>query len=118
MAVVADKEHPSMSTIPRVKLPASAKIGDLIEIKTLIAHVMETGNRKDNEGKTIPRLLLHTFEAKFAGNEVFRANLHTGTAANPFISFFMRVPGPGDFELAWTEDGGARIVDRQILSVS
>lgn len=105
-------------TAPRVKLPASAKIGDLIEIKTLIAHVMESGNRKDEAGNAIPRLLLHTFEAKFAGKEVFKANLHTGTAANPFISFFMRVAGPGEFELVWIEDGGALIVDRQALSVS
>jgi sulfur-oxidizing protein SoxZ len=106
-----------MSAKPRVKLPDSARIGEVIEVKTLIAHVMESGNRKDGDGKTIPRLLLHTFEARFAGKEVFRANLHTGTSANPFISFFMRVPGPGDFEFAWIEDGGARITDRQTLKV-
>ena len=107
-----------MSTIPRVKLPDSAKVGEVIEVKTLISHVMETGTRKDIEGKTIPRLLLHTLEAKFAGKEVFRASLHTGTAANPFVSFFMKVPGPGEFEFTWIEDGGARIIDRQILKVA
>ena len=78
-----------MSSRPRVRLPDSAKIGEVIEIKTLIAHAMETGNRRNADGSVIPRLLLHTFEARFAGREVFKASLHTGTAANPFISFFM-----------------------------
>ena len=106
-----------MSVKPRVRLPDNAKIGDVIEVKTLIAHVMETGNRRNSDGSMIPRLLLHTFEARFAGREVFRASLHTGTAANPFISFFMTVAGPGEFEFVWTEDGGARITERQALKL-
>jgi len=107
-----------MSAKPRIKLPDTANVGEVIEVKTLISHVMESGVRKDSEGKTIQRLLLHTFEVKFAGTEVFKANLHTGTAANPFISFFMKVPGPGEFEFTWIEDGGARIADRQVLKVT
>jgi sulfur-oxidizing protein SoxZ len=107
-----------MSTKARIRLPDSARIGEVIEVKTLISHAMETGNRKTNEGNTIPRLLLHTLEVKFAGKEVFRASLHTGTAANPFIAFFMRVPGPGEFEFVWIEDGGARTTERQILNVA
>ena len=107
-----------MSTKPRIKLPDTARVGEVIEVKTLVSHVMETGVRRDGEGKTIPRLLLHTFEAKFAGMDVFKASLHTGTAANPFISFFMKVPGPGEFEFTWIEDGGARITDRQLLKVA
>src|SRR5262249_24600101 len=106
-----------MSIKPRIKLPDSAKVGEIIEIKTLIAHVMETGLRKDSAGNPIPRLLLHSLEVRFAGAEVFRATLHTGTSPNPFVSFFLRVPGPGDFEFVWTEDGGARITDRQTLNV-
>src|SRR5215510_9826880 len=107
-----------MSVKPRIRLPDSARIGDVIEVKTLIAHVMESGNRKSNDGSTIPRLLLHSFEARFAGREVFRASLHTGTAANPFIAFFMRVPGPGEFEFTWIEDGGTKIIERQRLEVT
>ena len=106
-----------MSAKPRIRLPDSARIGEVIEVKTLVAHAMETGTRRNSEGGVVPRLLLHTFEARFAGNEVFRASLHTGTAANPFISFFMKVPGPGEFEFVWTEDGGARITERQALKL-
>ena len=106
-----------MSTKPRIKVPDSAKAGDVIEIKTLITHVMETGQRKDADGKTVPRDIVNAFVATFAGKEVFRAALHPGTAANPYIAFWMRVTGPGDLELTWTDDGGKKIVETVKLNV-
>ena len=103
---------------PRIKLPASAKVGEVIEIKTLVSHVMETGQRKDPDGKAIPRNIINAFSAKFAGAEVFSAELHPGISANPYLSFFMKVPGPGEFEFTWVEDGGNTIVDKETLNVT
>ena len=103
---------------PRVKLPDAAKAGDLIEIKTLISHVMETGQRKYPDGKTIPRSIINSFSASFAGNEVFRSDLQAGISANPYLSFFMKVPGPGEFEFTWVEDGGNKIVEKIKLNVT
>ena len=105
-------------TKPRIKLPASAKVGEMIEIKTLVSHVMETGQRKDPEGKTIPRQIINAFTAKYAGQEVFAAEIHPGISANPYVAFFMRVPSPGEFEFTWTEDGGKMIVEKQKLNVA
>ena len=102
---------------PRVKLPESAKVGEVIEIKTLISHVMETGQRKDADGKTIPRSIINMFTATFAGTEVFKAELHPGISANPYLSFFFKVPGPGEFEFTWVDDSGARAVEKQTLNV-
>ncbi len=93
-----------MTANPRIKLPDTAKAGDVIEVKTLITHVMETGNRHDKDGKLIPRDIINTFVAKFGDKQVFRAELGPGISANPYISFQMRVPGPGVFEFAWTDD--------------
>ena len=106
-----------MTTKPRIKLPDTAKIGDVIEVKTLVTHVMETGNRKDKDGKPIPRDILNTFVATFGGQEVFRAELGPGISANPFISFQMRVPGPGTFEFSWTDDNGVKTVELTPLNV-
>jgi sulfur-oxidizing protein SoxZ len=103
---------------PRIKLPDAAKAGDLIEIKTLISHVMETGQRKDPDGKVIPRNIINFFAATFAGEEVFKADLQPGISANPYLSFFMKVPGPGEFEFTWVEDGGNKIVERIKLNVT
>lgn len=106
-----------MAVKPRIKLPDSAKVGEIIEIRTLITHVMETGNRKDKDGKTVPRMILNLLEVKFAGQDVFRMTMASGTSANPFIAFFMKVPGPGEFEFTWHEDGGAKIVEKMPLKV-
>lgn len=102
---------------PRVKLPDSAKVGDVIEVKTLITHVMETGNRKDKDGKPIPRDIISTFVAKFGDADAFRAEFGPGISANPFLSFFMRVPGPGTFEFSWTDNHGATTVELAPLNV-
>jgi sulfur-oxidizing protein SoxZ len=103
---------------PRVKLPPGAKVGEVIEIKTLISHVMETGQRKDADGKAIPRNIINAFSAKYAGSEVFSAELHPGISANPYLAFYMRVPGPGEFEFIWVEDGGNTTIERQPLNVT
>jgi sulfur-oxidizing protein SoxZ len=102
----------------RIKLPESAKIGDVIEVKTLISHVMETGQRKDADGKTVPRSIINAFKATFAGVEVLNAELHPGMSANPYLSFFMKVPGPGEFEFTWIDDAGVTVVEKAKLNVA
>jgi len=106
-----------MSTKPRIKVPDSAKVGEVIEIKTLISHVMETGNRKDAAGKVIPRNIINSFSASFAGKEVFKADLQPGISANPYLAFFMKVPGPGEFEFTWVDDSGAKVSEKVKLNV-
>lgn len=107
-----------MAGKPRIKLPDSIKAGDVIEIKTLVSHVMETGQRRDKDGNVVPRNVINTFTATFAGREVFRAKLSSGISANPFISFFMAVPGPGELEFTWIDDKGLVINDRIPLSIA
>jgi sulfur-oxidizing protein SoxZ len=102
---------------PRVRLPEKAKVGEVIEVKTLISHVMETGQRREGD-KLIPRFIINTFTAAYAGAEVFRAELQPGISANPYIAFFMKVPGPGEFEFTWIDDNGARVVEKQKLNVA
>jgi sulfur-oxidizing protein SoxZ len=91
---------------PRVRVPATAKKGELIEIKTLISHEMESGQRKDAAGATIPRKILNTFSAEFNGKKVFEANWHPAISANPYQSFFFKVEEAGEFTFSWKEDGG------------
>jgi sulfur-oxidizing protein SoxZ len=104
-------------TRPRVRLPETAKVGDVIEIRTLISHVMETGQRKESDGKPVPRFIINSFTASFAGAEVFKAELYPGISANPYLSFHMRVPGPGEFEFSWTDDKGGKVSEKVRLNV-
>jgi sulfur-oxidizing protein SoxZ len=106
-----------MTTKPRVKIPETAKVGEIIEVRTLINHVMETGLRRDRDGKPVPRHIINSFTASYAGKTVFKATLHPATSANPFLQFYMRVPGPGEFTFAWVDDAGATITETVKLNV-
>jgi sulfur-oxidizing protein SoxZ len=107
-----------MDPRPRIKIPEHVKVGDVIEVKTLVRHVMETGNRKDKYGRRIPRDIINSYVAKFDGKEVFRAEFGPGMSANPYVSFQLRVPGPGDIEIAWTDDHGKTVTATARVNVS
>ncbi|MFT3730933.1 MAG: thiosulfate oxidation carrier complex protein SoxZ [Hyphomicrobium sp.] len=106
------------ATDPRIKLPDSIKAGDVIEVKTLVRHVMETGNRHDKTGKPIARDIINTFIAKFEGNEVFRAEFGPGISANPYLAFQLRVPGPGKIEITWIDDHGVAVTATAPVNLS
>jgi sulfur-oxidizing protein SoxZ len=102
---------------PRVRLPDQAQTGEIIEIKALITHVMETGNRKDADGKPIPRNIINTFTAHYDGVLVFKAEFGSGISANPYLSFFLKVPGPGELMVSWLDDEGGETIERYSLNV-
>jgi sulfur-oxidizing protein SoxZ len=92
---------------PRVRIPGQARIGQVVEVKTLISHEMETGQRKDAAGETIPRKIIKSFTAKFNGKEIFRSDWHPAVSANPYLAFFVRVPEAGTFQFSWLDDDGS-----------
>ena len=89
-----------------INLPQLAKRGDIIEIKTLIQHPMETGYRLDSKGAAIPRDIINRFTCTYNGDEVFRAELHPAISANPFIAFSTVVTETGELVFSWTDDRG------------
>ena len=103
---------------PRVRIPTQAKAGQVIEVKTLISHEMESGQRKDAQGKTIPRKIIKAFTAKFNGKEIFRSDWHPAISANPYLAFSVRVPETGTFEFAWHDDDGSVYRSEQKVTVS
>lgn len=92
---------------PRIKVPKTAKKGEVVEIKTLVSHVMETGQRKDSEGKTIPRKIINRFACELNGKPVCEMVLHPAISANPYISFFVKVEESGTFVFSWFDDDGS-----------
>ena len=91
---------------PRVRVPKDVKAGDIVEIKTLISHEMETGHRIDSQGKGVPRKIINSFVARFNGQEVFRAVWHPSISANPYQSFFLKATESGLLEFTWKDDDG------------
>jgi sulfur-oxidizing protein SoxZ len=107
-----------MAEKPRIKLPNTAKKGEVIEIKTLIAHVMETGLRKDQEGKVIPRKIINKFTAEFNGKPVFSVDIEPAVAANPYMQFTAKVEESGTFRFTWTDDDGTVTTAEQAIAVT
>ena len=107
----------TVAPTPRVRLPAEARSGEIIEIKALISHEMETGQRKDDAGKVVPRKIIREFVASFNGEQVFRAEWFPSISANPYQAFFFRAKESGVFEFVWRDDDGSEYKTSAALTV-
>jgi sulfur-oxidizing protein SoxZ len=93
-------------TQPRIRVPREARKGEVIEIKTLISHPMETGHRRDTQGELIPRHIIHTFTCTYNDEEVFRADWYPAITANPYLAFYIVATESGRLRFAWIDDDG------------
>jgi sulfur-oxidizing protein SoxZ len=100
-----------------VTVPATAKRGEVIEIKTLAGHPMETGFRHTQTGELIPRDIIKTLVCLYNGAEIFRAELHPAVAANPLVSFTTVATESGTLEFRWTGDNGFSATQSASISV-
>lgn len=101
-----------------ISVPKTAKKGDIIEIKTLISHVMETGYRPDATGKVAPRDILRRFTCRYNDEEVFSADLWQAIAANPFISFTTVATASGTLSFTWSGDNGFSQTETAAITVT
>jgi sulfur-oxidizing protein SoxZ len=107
-----------MSVKPRIKLDKKeAKKGDLVEVKALVSHIMETGQRKNAQGETIPRKILNKFVCTVNGKEVFAADFEPAVSANPYIQFKFKAQESGPVVLTWIDDDGSKIVGEEKITV-
>jgi sulfur-oxidizing protein SoxZ len=100
-----------------VSLPPKAKRGEIIEIKTLAGHPMETGFRRTQLGELIPRDIITRFTCSYNGVEIFSADLHPAMAANPLIAFTTVATESGTLEFRWTGDNGFSVTQSAAIAV-
>jgi sulfur-oxidizing protein SoxZ len=108
----------SANPTPRIRMPATAKAGEVLEVKTLVTHEMESGQRKDKDGKTIPRKIIKQFTAYFNNKEIMRVDLHPAISANPFQSFYVKATETGTFRFEWLDDDGSVYKAEQRVTVT
>jgi sulfur-oxidizing protein SoxZ len=94
-----------------VTMPAQAKRGEIVEIKTLAQHAMETGFRRTQTGELIPRDIIRRFTCNYNGVEVYRADLHPAIAANPLIAFTTVATESGTLSFQWVGDNGYTVTE-------
>lgn len=104
---------------PRVRVPKSANKGEVITIKTLISHNMESGQRKDKKtGKKIPRKIINKFIVKYNGEKVFWSDWHPAISANPFMQFNIVASESGTIEFTWVDDDGKQYTQSSKITVN
>jgi sulfur-oxidizing protein SoxZ len=100
-----------------VTVPKEARRGEIIEIKTLVRHVMETGFRHTERGERVPRDIITRFVCTYDGAEIFRADLHPAIAANPLLAFTTVATESGTLAFQWTGDNGYALTESATITV-
>jgi len=86
--------------------------GETSDIRILMQHPMETGQRKDENGQTFPMHFIQTFTVSLNGKAIINGQLNTSIAKNPLFTFKSRGIKAGDkLSVAWTDNGGERRQD-------
>ena len=99
-----------------MKIRASV-VGDSTEVKVLMSHEMETGQRKDGQGKTIPAWHIQTVAAMWNGKTVLSAQWGPAVAKNPFMSFKFKGGAKGDkIQITWTDNRGEKRTDEAVIA--
>ena len=101
----------------RSQVPPTIRRGEVITVRLLIQHPMETGYRRDDTGDVIARNTIRTVRCLLAGREVFRADLSSGISANPYLQFPLRAEQSGVLEFSWIDDAEVHETHTQVLTV-
>ncbi|MCQ0972140.1 thiosulfate oxidation carrier complex protein SoxZ [Paracoccus sp. TK19116] len=102
---------------PRVRVPSEATAGEVVTIKTLISHTMESGQRKDDQGNVIPRSIINRFVAAFNGETIIDVTLEPAISTNPYFEFDAKIPESGTMTFTWYDDDGSTYEDAHDITV-
>ena len=103
---------------PRVKVPKKAEAGEIVTIKTLLSHPMESGQRKDKKtGEVIPQDILNYFAASFNGETFFEVDVEPAVSTNPYIEFTLKVPESGTVGFLWKTDNDGDFTQEKKIKV-
>jgi sulfur-oxidizing protein SoxZ len=104
-------------SLARVQWPDKMAAGDVVKIRVLIQHPMDTGYLQDFTGKLVPRNVIRMLTCTLGGQEVFRVEPSSGISANPFFEFYVSATATAEFKMNWVDDKGARGEMSQTLKV-
>ncbi len=102
----------------RLRVPETARRGEVIEIRTMVEHPMESGFRYNNVGKLIPRHIATSFACRYNGREVFRATLQPAVSTNPYFLFYLVADESGELVFSWTDDRGGSVTETRTIHVT
>lgn len=104
--------------IARVQWPENVRSGEIVKVRLLIQHPMDTGYLQDFTGKVVPRNIIRVLTCHLGSQEVFRIEPSSGIAANPFFEFYVRATATAEFKIEWVDDKGVKGLHLQIFNVA
>jgi sulfur-oxidizing protein SoxZ len=104
--------------IARVQWPENVRSGEIVKVRLLIQHPMDTGYLQDFTGKVVPRNIIRVLTCHLGSQEVFRIEPSSGIAANPFFEFYVRATATAEFKIEWVDDKGVKGQYLQIFNVA
>lgn len=103
--------------LARIHWPERIAAGEVVKVRLLIQHPMDTGYLQDLLGKMVPRNVIRQLTCKLDTREVFRVEPSSGIAANPLFEFFVRATQTADMHVEWVDDRGIRGDYKQTMTV-
>jgi sulfur-oxidizing protein SoxZ len=94
--------------LARLQVPPTVRAGEAVEVRLLVQHPMETGFRREADGRAVPMNVVHSLVCRFGGVEVLRAEFGTGVSANPYLAFWIAPPASGELVVEWVDDAGVK----------
>jgi sulfur-oxidizing protein SoxZ len=101
-----------------INVPRTARKGDVMEVRTLIAHPMETGYRAGADGRTLPRDIIRRFACRYNNELVFSVDLYPAISANPYLAFQVVADASGTLTFTWEGDNGFAQTESATITVS
>ena len=95
----------------------AALTGDVVEVKVLMSHPMETGLRKDASGNPVPAHYIQTVKASCKGKDVLTAEWGPAVSKNPYLEFSFKGGQKGDkIVVTWEDNKGEKRVDEGVIN--
>jgi sulfur-oxidizing protein SoxZ len=95
-------------SLARLQVSPKVRAGEAVEVRLLIQHPMETGFRREADGRAVPMNVVNSLVCRLGGVEVLRAEFGSGVSANPYLSFWIVPPSGGDLVVEWVDDAGVK----------
>ncbi len=108
-----------MSTPPRIWISnRSPKKGEIVVVRAMLTHPMETGLRKRASGELIPRKIINRFDCTLNGKPVISWDLETGVATNPYLEFRFKAEEAGELKMVWVDDDKSTVEALEKIALS
>ena len=101
-----------------INVPKLIRANQPFDVKVLISHPMESGQRRDQMGQAIPRDIINHFICTLDGETVLDADFFPAIAANPFLSFSVVAEKSGTLAMTFTDDHGVTQTELVAITVT